>query len=226
MNSIKWTARIVGALFIAATVASSLSIAISSPILEPPDFLSSISANEHQVIMAALLMLIDVIGVVGIAVMMYPILKRRSETSAIGYVAARIIEGVFHSGYVVIVLVLLALSQEFVGAGAPDASYFQTAGTLLRAASDRVFSLGLGLPFAISALILNYSLYQSRLIPRWLSGWGFVGAALVLALYVLEYFDIHQTEILHLAIALQEMIFAVWLIVKGFNASAARAKSA
>jgi hypothetical protein len=220
MNTHRKTAIIVGALFILATVASSLGIFIFSSILDVPNYLISVSANESQVIMAALFMLIDVVAVVGIAIMMYPILKKHNEALALGYVAARTIEGVLFTVYVVILLLLLPLSQEFVKAGVPDASYFQTGGTLLRAASDWALSLGLRLAFALSALILNYLLFNSKLVPRWLSGWGFVGATLVFALLLLEFFGINLTEILDLPIALQEMVFALWLIVKGFNASA------
>jgi hypothetical protein len=158
--------------------------------------------------------------------MMHLILKKHNEALALGYVAARIIEGVLFIVYVVILLLLLTSSQEFAKAGTPDASYFQTVGTLLLAASDWAFSLGLGLAFALSALILNYSLYQSKLIPRWLSGWGLVGATLVFALHLLEFFSINLAEILDLPIALQEMVFAVWLIVKGFNSSAIASESA
>jgi hypothetical protein len=226
MNTHRKTAIIVGVLFIAATVASSLSFIILEPILDALDYLISVSANESQVIMAALLMLIDVVAVVGIAIMMYPILKKHHEAIALGYVAARIIEGVFFIVYLVPVLLLLTLSQEFVKAGAPDASYFQTGGTLLLAASDWTLVLGLRLAFALSALILNYSLYQSKLIPRWLSGWGFVGGTLVFVLLLLRFFSINLTEIFDLPIALQEMVFAVWLIVKGFNPTAIASESA
>ena len=226
MNTHRKTAIIVGALFILATVASSLGIFIFSSILDSPDFLNSVSANESQVIMAALFMLIDVVAVVGIAIMMYPILKKHNETLALGYVAARIIEGMLFTVYVVILLLLLTLSQEFVKAGALDASHFQTVGTLLQAASDWALSLGLRLAFALSALILNYLLFNSKLVPRWISGWGFVGATLVFALLLLEFFSINPTEILDLPIALQEMVFALWLIVKGFNPSAIASESA
>ena len=51
---------------------------------------------------------------------------------------------------------LISLSQEFVKAGVPDASYYQTLGTLLLAARDWAFMLGPGLVFTLSALILNY----------------------------------------------------------------------
>ena len=120
----------------------------------------------------------------------------------------------------------MTLSQEFVKAGAPDASYYQTLGTLLLAAGDWAFLLGFGLAFTLSALILNFLLYQSKLIPRWLSGWGFVGAVLIFAYYLLQFFSINQVEILFLPIAVQEMVFAVWLIVKGFNPSAIGSESA
>ena len=74
--------------------------------------------------------------------------------------------------------------------------------------------------FALPALILNFLLYQSKLVPRWLSSWGFVGAALVFANFLLESFGNDPIEILYIPIAVQEMVFAVWLIVKGFNPSA------
>ncbi len=226
MNTYRKTAIIVGVLFIIATVASSLGFVVLDPILNAPDYLIGVSANEYQVIMAALLMLIYVVAAVGIAIMMYPILKKHSEALALGYVAARIIEGVLFIVYVVSLLLLLTLSQEFVKAGAPDASYFQIGGTLLLAASGWASSLGLRFAFALSALVLNYSLYQSKLIPRWLSGWGLVGATLVFALLLLEFFSINLSEILDLVIAAQEMVFAVWLIVKGFTSSAIDSGSA
>jgi len=97
---------------------------------------------------------------------------------------------------------------------------------VLLSAGNWAYLLGLGLAFAISALILNFVLYQSKLIPRWLSGWGLVGAALVFANYLLESFGINPVEILFLPIAVQEMVFAVWLIVKGFNLSAITSESA
>ena len=86
--------------------------------------------------------------------------------------------------------------------------------------------IGSGLVWSLSALILNYILYQSKLIPRWLSVWGLVGATLSFATYLLQFFSINLTEFLFLPIAVQEMVFAVWLIVKGFNSSAVASGSA
>ena len=74
-------------------------------------------------------------------------------------------------------------------------------------------------------------LYKSNLIPRWLSGWGVLGAVLALAATVLASFthDFGLESVntyLNVPIGLQEMVFAVWLIVKGFNPSAIAALSA
>ena len=220
MNSNRKTAIIVGALFITATVAYSLGVIYLDPIIGGSDYLTKASENENQVILGAFLVLIDSVAVAGIGIVIYPILKKHNEALALGYAGARIVEGVLFIVNIITILTLLTLSQEFVKAGAPDASYYQTLGTLLLSAGNWAYLLGLGLAFAISALILNFVLYQSKLIPRWLSGWGLVGAALVFANYLLESFSINPVEILFLPIAVQEMVFAVWLIVKGFNSSA------
>jgi len=217
-NNIK-TARIVGALFIVATVAYSLAVVLLDPILGGSDYLTNISANENTLIIGTFLVLIDAVAVAGIAIAIYPVLKKHNETLALGYVGARIGESLLFSVNVIATLTLLTLSQEFVKAGSLDTSYYQTLGTVLLAAGNWAYLLGLGLAFAISAMILNFVLYQSKLIPRWLSGWGFIGAVLVFANYLLESFGINPIEILFLPIAVQEMVFAIWLIVKGFNLS-------
>jgi hypothetical protein len=71
--------------------------------------------------------------IVGIAVMMFPILKKHNEPIALGYVGFRIAEFVIIIVYLIIPLLLITLSQEYVKAGDPDASYFQTSGTLFQA---------------------------------------------------------------------------------------------
>ena len=220
MDSHRKTAIIVGVLFITATVAYSLGVIFLDPILGGSDYLTKASENENQVIIGALLVLIDAVAVAGIGIVIYPILKKHNETLALGYAGARIVESVLFTVNVIFILTLLTLSHEFVKAGVPDASNYQTLGTLLLSAGDWAFLFGFGLAFTLSALILNFLLYQSKLIPRWLSGWGFIGAVLIFAYYLLQFFSTNQVEILFLPIAVQEMVFAVWLIIKGFNSSA------
>ena len=191
-----------------------------------PDYLANVSANEAQVVIGMLIELIWALAVVGIIVTLFPILRKHNETLALGFSALRFIEAISTIVGSIFLLTLLTLSQEFVEAGVPDASYFQTTGDLLLAARDWAFLIGSGLVWSLSAVILNYLLYQSKLIPRWLSVWGLVGATLSFATYLLQFFSINLTEFLFLPIALQEMVFAVWLIVKGFNSSAVASESA
>ncbi len=197
-----------------------------------PDYLANVSANEAQVVIGMLIELIWALAVVGIVVNLFPTLKKYNEVSALGFSALRFIEATSTIVGSIILLTLLTLSQEFVKAGVLDASptgpmvYFQTTGDLLLAARDWAFLIGSGLVWSLSAVILNYLLYQSKLIPRWLSVWGLFGAILSFVAYLPEFFGIDSIEILWLPIGVQEMVFAVWLIVKGFNSSAVASESA
>ena len=101
---------------------------------------------------------------------------------------------------------------------ARDASYFQTSGALLLAAKEWT-SIVENFPYGLGALILNIVLYQSELIPRWLSVWGLIGATLLLAMGFLRMFG-HPVIYLAIPLILNEMVLAVWLIVIGVNSSA------
>lgn len=220
MNTYRKITILVGILFITATVASSLSIIFTTPILDAPDYLTEIAANAAQIRLASLLMLIDAIAVAGIAIVIYPVLKKHNEILALGYVSARIVESVFFIFYVIMLLSLMSIGQDFATAGASEVSHFQTIGDALMAVFEWTFTLGYGIIFTLSALILNYTLLQAKLVPRWLSVFGIIGAVISLTLNLLVLFSIELTEILDIVIAVQEMVLAVWLIVKGFNVSA------
>ncbi len=107
---------------------------------------------------------------------------------------------------------------------ASDASYFQTSGALLLGAKDWA-GIVEQFPYGLGALIFYFTLFQSELIPQWLSGWGLVGATLILAMGLLRIFG-HPVFFLALPIILNELVLAIWLIVKGFNSSAIASESA
>ncbi len=230
MNTYRKTAIIVGVLFIIGTVAGILSLVFTGPFLDDPDYLIKVSANENRIIIGALFVLIMAFALAMVPVVMFPISKKYNEALALGYVVFRgALETVTYIAVVVSWLLLIALSQEYVKAGAPDASYFQTLGTLLLKAVDWMDVI-LTIVFSLGALMFYYLLYQSKLIPRWLSGWGFIGATMVLAAGMLAMFglvfELSGFEILWAPLALNEMVLAVWLIVKGFNPSAIASVSA
>ena len=218
MDSNRKTAISVGVLFIIALVTSVTSFFFFESIYDS-NYLTVVSANENHVLIGTLFMLTATASIVGIPIAIYPILKKHNESLALGYVGARIFEGLFFAFNIIILLSILSLSHEFVNAVAPNASYFQTSGALLLAEFDWN-SILLDFPFALSALILNCLLYKSKLIPRWLSGWGFIGGALWLPGVLLSMFGLMDATFLAAPLGLQEMALAVWLIVKGFNSSA------
>jgi hypothetical protein len=226
------TARIVGVLFIVATVVDVLaSVLLLRPIINSPDYLIKMAANEHQVILGALLLVVAAFASPAIALWLYPVLRERSKGGlALGSVGFRLIEGVFYGVNVVVLLSLLTLSQEFVKAGASASSSFDTAGTVLLAARDWASLVGI-LAFYLAASMYYYIFYRSRLVPRWLLVWGFVGvllgtvAALLVMFHVTESMSTVQV-VFNLPIGVQEMVLAVWLIVKGFSASSTPSPSA
>ena len=229
MNTHKKTAMIVGVLFITSTVAGILSLVALGPIENDPDYLVGFSANENRVIVGALLELIMAAAFVCIPVMLYPILRKHNIKVALGYVVGRIFEAVPVVVLVISLLALLTSSQEFVKAGAPDASHFQTMGTLLLAVRGWAHLLNI-IFCCLAALPFYYILYQSKLIPRFISVWGFIGAVLHLTAGLLGMFGLSIyspiSMILNLPFMLNEMVLAVWLIVKGFNSSAIASESA
>jgi hypothetical protein len=220
MRSDKTQARVVGVLYLIASVA----IVASGPFVGSTDsleFLTEAAADEDQVMLGTLFQLAWVIAVLFIPVVLYPVLRRYSETGALGFFSLRFTEALFSLAYVIIQLTMLNLSQSFVE-GAGDRSAFEASATALLEARDWAFAMGAGLAFNLSALLLNYLLYRSQLVPRWLSVWGFLGAALWMIVWFPQIYDIELgvLEAAFLPIAVQEMVFAVYLIVRGFDSTA------
>ena len=224
MNSEKNSARIVGILFIITTFAAIVSGAFLLPILEAPDYLTKVSENENLVMIGVLFYFIMAAAGASIVLPMYPILKKYNESMALGSVGFRFIEGAIFMVGVFCVLSLVTVSQIFVEVGSPDTSYFQTLGKLLISGYTITHALVPGVfAFSLGALMYYYIFYHSKLVPRWLSIWGIIGVLLGVANGVLDIFSIIPNEmismLLDLPIFVNEMVLAVWLIIKGFNSS-------
>ena len=230
MNQTRKTAIIAGILFITATAASLLSLPFLAP-LNASHYLTSVAANANQIILGAFLTLISALVSPSIAIALYPLLRRYAEGLALGSVGFRIIEGVLYIIGAIFILLLLALSQEFVTSGTPHASYFQTLGVVFLTGYHWVSFVGGSIAFSLGALLYYVIFYQTHLIPRWLAGWGLIGAALCIVASLFVMFRLIAPlstlqVVLTLPIAVQEMVLAVWLLVRGFNTSAIASLSA
>jgi hypothetical protein len=159
---------------------------------------------------------------------MYPLLKERNVGLALGSVVFRALEAAFYMIGLVCLLSLLTLGQQFTTAGAADRAVLQAIGDSLVSVRDYAGLVAV-FAFCVGAFMYYYLLFQSRLIPRWLSGFGIVAIILMLTACVLALFSGNRiTSYIPLAapIAVQEIVLGVWLIVKGFNPAAVAALSA
>jgi hypothetical protein len=227
MSTNRRTAIAVGVLYIIGTVAGILSVVFTGPILEEPETLQAVAqevtANEDQLVLGALSVMTMGLALAMIPVVIYPILKRHSEVLATGYLVFRGALEAF--GYLVIVLswlLLITFSQEYVDAGTP--ADLELTGNLLLDAGDWIGDV-LTIVFIIGALMFYTVLFQSKLVPRWLSGWGLIAAVPSITSGILGLFSVIEpfstTQLLMEApLGVQEMVLALWLIIRGFNASA------
>ena len=226
MNSTRKIAVITGVIFIIATFAGILATPLT-PVLTGTDYLTQFSAHMNQVAGGVLLWIISAFTSVGIAISLYPVLKERNAGLALGSVVFRTIEAAFYMVVIVCLMSLLTLGQQFTTAAAADRTSLQAIGDLLVSIRDHAGLLAV-FAFCLGAFMYYYLFFQSRLIPRWLSGFGIVAIILMMAACVLALFSGNRiTSYIPLAapIAVQEMVLAVWLIVKGFNPSVSASKS-
>ena len=198
----------IGVLYIIGTVALVLSVVVTGGVLAGPAYLAQVAAQPNQLAIGALLVLLAGFALAMVPVVFWPVGKRYNETLAMGYVVFRgAIETVLYIVTALGWLLLIALSTQ------PDAA--PLAG-LVRTAEAVIWDQLVAIPFALGALMFYVLLYQSRLVPRWLSAWGLVGAALYIVPPLGSMFGL-SLGVLMAPLAVQEMVMAVWLIAKGFN---------
>ena len=217
MNADRIAAILAGVLYFLGLVAGLLSVV---PVIDLPDYLTQVSAHIGQVTSGAFFQFLMMAAYVGMAITLYPILKRHNESLALGYAGFRLVAAAFIVIGVILLLLLLTLSQEFIRAGAPVSSHFQTVGEILRTGRDLVNHVGMILVLGMGGLLFCYLLYLTELVPRWLSGWGLVGTAVTITasfLFMFRIIELMTSVYMNFPLALQEIVFAVWLIVKGFR---------
>jgi len=228
MNSTRTTAVIAGVLFILATLTGPLLATPLTSALTGADTLVGVSAQMNQAAGGVLLWLISHFTGCGIAIALYAVLKERNVGLALGSVIFRALEAAFYMIGLVCLLSLLTLGQRFTAAGAADRAALQAIGDLLVSVRDHAGLVAV-FAFCVGGMMYYALLFQSQLIPRWLSGFGIVAIISMLTACVLALFSGNRiTSYIPLAapIAVQEIVLGIWLIVKGFNPAAVAALSA
>jgi hypothetical protein len=236
MNTYRKNAVMTGILYILGTVFGGLGVAIGGEVLASltvskplagVDMLSLVAANSSRLTGGAFFTILMGISLVAMTVFLYPILRKDSQELAMGMVLFRgALEGTWYFMSALGFLTLVALGNEYSATGA-DSAALQSMGNLLYQFQDRLATVG-PLFFLIGAACLYLSFYRTQLIPRWLSVWGLIGVVCSLASALLKFFHM-DTGIgfyLEMVIAPQELVMAIWLIVKGFNPAAIASLSA
>jgi hypothetical protein len=218
-NTHRRTAVLVGALFLISTVTFILSNVLITPLLGSHNVLAAIASNSQRMIAATLIALIEGVATVGIALALYPMLRRQHPALALGYAGMRIAElAIAAVGFGLGGLLLVTLS----GAAANAAN--NELGTVLVAMRHWTIML-VYVYTALGGVMLSYMLLRTRLVPRGFSVLGLVGYPVLLLAAVLDMLGIVDTVggaglVGLVPGGLFELFLPIWLIVKGFNLTA------
>ncbi len=191
-----------------------------APVRDNPGLITGTGADPTaSVALGAALEVFLIIANVGTAVVLYPILKRQSEIGAVGYVSARLVEGVFIAIGIVSLLTFLLMRQQ--ATAGTDAAL----GEAFVAIYDRAFLIGPGFFAGLAnGVILGYLMYRSGLVPRGMAMLGLIGGPLVMASGIAIMFDVTERGSTLQGIAtipefIWELSLGIYCIVKGFRSS-------
>jgi hypothetical protein len=217
------TALIAGVLFILTFVTSITGLLLYGPVLHHHDYVLG-SGADARISLGALCEILLIVANIGTAVVLFPILRRQSEATALGYVASRIIEGAMIAVGIVSLLSVVTLRKDLAGTGADSAS-LELAGRTLVAIHDWTFLLGPAFCAGFgNGLLLGWLMYRSGLVPPRLALIGVIGGPLLIVVSTGVLFGLYsQTStiagIATLPEAIWEAALGIYLVWKGFRAS-------
>jgi hypothetical protein len=216
MNKFRTTARVVGVVYLVGFVVGIGGNIMIQSRLGSPNYLSTIVASSMTVAIGAVLWLVAVAGDVAHGVLMFPVLKQHSERVAFGYLAARIVDAVFIAVMVLLLLLQIPLGREYLKTAASNAFSLQALSTVTIQASQYAYAIGMS-AVGLAGLLLCYTLYRAKLVPRFLAVWGLIGYAIIFFGMMSEIMGSGLGLISSIPGGLWEIFIGVWLIVKGFN---------
>jgi hypothetical protein len=228
-DSMRRTSLAAGILYL-LTFVSIPTLALFQPVRERADFILG-AGDDTGVLWGAFSEVVVALAGIGTAVVLYPVARRVSQTAAIGFVSARVLEGALILVGVASVLSVLTLRHDVAGTPGADEASLLTTGHALAATYDGAFLLSQSLMPAFNALCLGYVMYRSGLVPRILPIMGLVGVPLLLASDLAIFFGAYDrmapvAALAALPIAAWEFSLGVYLTVKGFKPSAVAALEA
>ena len=225
----KRRAHIAGWLMASTFLTSILAaLVLYTPVLDDTDYILG-AGEDTRITFGALMEFLLMIGNVGTAVVMYPILKRYSETLSLSYVASRTIESTIIGVGAISLLSVVTLRDDLGASIGSDATSLDIAGQSLVAIHDWTFLLGPGFCVGVNGILLGWLMYRTGLMPPRLAMFGVVGGPLIFVSAIFVLFGAYEQDGLHALLSLPEAIFeaafAIYLIVKGFRPSPVLARA-
>jgi hypothetical protein len=215
-KTVRTTARIIGALFLLATASSIAGFSIVESFTGAPDYLSLVYPDRRELSWGLIFHLVNDASVVGIGILMFGLFKKLNPNIATTILSTRLLEGGLLCIGKIGLLLLMTISKQYIAAGMPEASHFQTLGTLAikwHAWSFEMAMIALGL----GGVTLGWLLYSARLVPRWIAVLGVIGYVCLFTRSALSILGYPQGFALFAPVALFEFVIPVWLIFKGVN---------
>jgi hypothetical protein len=218
------TALAAGLLFIATFVFSIAGLLLYGPVLDDPNYVLG-GGHDTRVALGAFCEIVLVIANAGTAVVLFPVLRRRYEAPALGYVASRVLESTVIVVGKASVLAVLMLRQDGAVAGADGSSMLASAQALV-AVHDATFLLGPAFCAGFgTGILLGFMMYKTGLVPRRMAMIGLVGGPLALLTATFVLFGLYeQTSGISFLLTFPEMVWeaslGIYLTVKGFRTAA------
>ncbi|GAB3323545.1 hypothetical protein GCM10027451_47180 [Geodermatophilus aquaeductus] len=209
------------------TFVSVPTLMVFQPVQDGADFVLG-AGDDTGVLWGALSEVVVALAGIGTAVVLFRVARRQSETAALGFVTARVLEAALILVGVVSILTLLTLRNDVAGTAGADPASLVTTGHTLVATYNWAFLLSQSLMPVFNALCLGYVMYRSGLVPRILPTLGLIGAPLLLASDVAVFFGAYDrmapiAALAALPIAAWELSLGVYLTVRGFRPAAVAA---
>lgn len=224
MKSERKASIIVGALFIITTFTFAIGDGIIQEMTMTENFLKNIPDDLPRFIIAITFQLICGLGVIGIAVVLYPIFKKFSERIAIWYVGIRVMECTIIAISGLNLLTLLELGKNDVKENIADIEYFQILESSLSASYHAAFVI-LALVLSFGAFAFYYLLFKSKLIPRFIPVWSILAVLSMMTGLFIDMLGYKPNLLLYIPMGANELFLGVWLIVRGFNQKCFTAKA-
>jgi hypothetical protein len=167
---------------------------------------------------------------IGTAVVIYPLVRRQSETVSLGYVTARVMESVFAAIGLISMLTLVSVINALEGASEAEAAILDVQGNTLAHTYEWAFEWGPGLVAGIgNGILLGYLMYKSALVPRGLAILGLIGGPVLILSFLMILAGVYKngegpSGLLTLPEAAWELSLGIYCAWKGFRTSSPLAR--